>query len=122
VAEVLAVLVRTTGDVRPWLATWSAIGGSAAARQLCDFMTANPYAKSCLDWSPESELNDFDRDAAADQIERWLLRDGIDILSALPPGADLDAGLAQLVGWEDGLWWLWWPPDQLGPNTGRPDA
>jgi hypothetical protein len=105
VSDVLVFLTQMTGDVRPWLATWSAIGGVAAAQQFHAFLAEDP------DWS--SELWEFDQAAATDTIDRWVLRDGIDILAALPPGPDLDTGLERLTEWENRLWHLWWPADQL---------
>ncbi|GAB3446348.1 hypothetical protein [Actinophytocola sediminis] len=112
VNEVLVFLTQITGDVRPWLTTWTTIGGTAAAHQLRTFMTANLF------W--RTDLSDFDQDTALDAIDRWLLRDGIDILAALPSGPDLDAGLTELAEAEQGRWWLWWPASQLTHPRHRP--
>ncbi|MEV6237279.1 hypothetical protein [Lentzea sp. NPDC051838] len=104
VTGVLTVVSQLSGGVEPWLATWSAVGGVAAARHLGDLL--HDY----LPWS--SFVDDFDQEAAQDAIRAWLLRDGVDLLLALPPGEAQDSALAELAELEDkGLWWLphqWW--------------
>jgi hypothetical protein len=99
IAEVLAIVTQMTGDVRPWLTTWSTSGAVAAAHQFRDFIHAH------LPWS--HHIYDFDRVSAEDAINRWLLRDGVAILAVLPPGPDLDAALTELAQQESQiLWWL----------------
>jgi hypothetical protein len=101
VNDALLLLTKMVRDVRPWLATWSTIGGVAAARQLVDHMTQMVYWR---DW-PDG----LDEDETYDHLGRWLLRYGVDILTALPEGDELDAAFARLAVRENELWWVWWP-------------
>lgn len=98
VTDVLAIVVHLSGDVEPWLAAWSAVGGVAAAHQLCDLLHGR------VSWS--YLIYDFDQESANGAISRWLLRDGIGILLALPPGTVQDSALAQLAELENR--WFWW--------------
>ena len=95
--DVLAVVTHLTVDVEPWLATWSADGVVAAAFQLRDFLQGHFI---CL-----PRIDDFDEDAANDAIDRWLRRDGVDILCALPPGLAQDSTLAKPAKRESCRWW-----------------
>ncbi|MDT7788035.1 MAG: hypothetical protein QOF58_6454 [Pseudonocardiales bacterium] len=97
--DVLTVVTHLSGEVEPWLTTWSATGGVAAALQLNDLLSGHVSWSYCI--------YDFDEEAADDAIWHWLLRDGIDLLLALPPGATQDAALARLAELESmGPWWV----------------
>lgn len=82
VLEVIAVI---SGQVRTWLRTWTRIRTWTAARHVADLCSHLRYAALWVDALDDSGL--------PTELADWLLTDGLDLLTELPEGPELDRAL-----------------------------